>query len=161
MRRKITAPPTPDNIVLIAFGGNKGDTRQYIAAAVTRLGMLGIVEKVSPLFTTKPEGFKDQPDFLNGALILKTALSPADLLRELKKIEKELGRKPTFANGPREIDLDIIFYNDIILDTPDLKIPHPRMHERIFVLLPASHVAPDFKHPATGETISQMLKKFA
>jgi len=160
MRKKTTAQPTTAD-VFISFGGNKDDTRQYIAAAITRLGKLGAVEKISPIFETQPEGFKDQPNFLNGALLLKTPLPPEKLLRELKKIERELGRTPTFPNGPREIDLDIIFYNDIILKNADLQIPHPRMSERIFVLLPMSHIAPDFKHPATGKTIIQMLKKFA
>lgn len=98
-----------DNTVYIAFGANKGDALGNIKAAVAALGRLGRVTAVSPLFKTKPEGFLEQADFINGALCLATTLPPQKLLAELKQIEKDLGRKPDFKDAPREIDLDIIF----------------------------------------------------
>ena len=151
-------PAASSNTVYIAFGGNKGCVRKTIAKAVAALEAFGSVEKISPLFITEPQGFKDQPDFINGALEFKTALAPQDLLRALKDIETRLGRRPTFANGPREIDLDIIFYNSQTVQTPQLVIPHPRVSEREFVLLPLSFIAPDFRHPLTGQSVWQMLR---
>ena len=151
-------PPAKSNIAVIAFGGNKGDVRQNIARALAMLENLGRVEKISPLFITEPEGFKEQPDFINGALLLKTELGARELLKELKNIEAQAGRTPNFTNGPREMDLDIIFFNNEIIDAPGLTIPHPRAKNRDFVLMPLSFIAPGYKHPATGETVSQMLK---
>ncbi|MDR1123688.1 MAG: 2-amino-4-hydroxy-6-hydroxymethyldihydropteridine diphosphokinase [Elusimicrobiota bacterium] len=151
-------PAASSNTVYIAFGANKGDVKKNIAAAVAGLEAFGSVEKISPLFITEPEGFKGQPDFTNGALEFKTALAPQDLLRALKDIETRLGRGPAPANGPREIDLDIIFYNSQTVQTPRLTIPHPRAHEREFVLLPLSFIAPDFTHPITGLSVGQMLR---
>jgi 2-amino-4-hydroxy-6-hydroxymethyldihydropteridine diphosphokinase len=154
-------PPTRNlNTVLLAFGSNKGDRKKFITDALARLETFGTVEKISPLFITKPEGFLEQPDFINGAALFKTALTPQELLKTLKKTEAETGRTPTFKNGPREIDLDIIFYNDIVLEEDDLTVPHPRLAEREFVLLPLSFIAPHYKHPVTGETVSRLLKKF-
>ena len=146
------------NTVFIAFGSNKGDSRKIIASAIEQLENLGNVEKVSPLFITEPEGFKEQPDFLNGVLLLKTALGPGELLKGLKELETKAGRVPTFPDGPRELDLDIIFYNDAVLEEPALTIPHPRAHERDFVLLPLSFIEPDFMHPVIKQTVWQMLR---
>lgn len=147
------------NIVYIAFGSNKGDALANIKAAVAKLGKFGEVKQISPLFKTKPEGFLEQEDFINGALCFATALAPNDLLKELKNIELLLGRIPSFKNAPREIDLDIIFYNNTVLDTPALKIPHPLCHTREFVLRPLSAIAPDIIHPVTAQSVSLMLSK--
>ena len=152
-------PAVKFNTAFIAFGSNKGDARKNITDATAMLKALGDVEKTSPLFITEPEGFKDQPDFINGALILKTALSAPGLLKSLKDIEAKAGRQKTFTNGPREIDFDIIFFNNEVIDAPDLKIPHPRAKERSFVLLPLSCIAPRHKHPQTGESVLQVLNK--
>ncbi|MDR0734395.1 MAG: 2-amino-4-hydroxy-6-hydroxymethyldihydropteridine diphosphokinase [Elusimicrobiota bacterium] len=152
-------PAANSNTVYIAFGSNKGDSKKIIADAVTALEAFGSVEKISPLFITEPEGFKDQPDFVNGALEFKTALAPQDLLRALKDIETRLGRAKTIAGGPREIDLDIIFYNSQTVQTPQLTIPHPRADAREFVLLPLSFIAPDFRHPLTGRSVQQVLRE--
>ena len=152
-------PHTGFNEVLIAFGSNKGDCKQNIQRAVEMLADLGEVEKISPIFITKPEGFALQPDFLNGALLLRTALEPQALLAALKNIETSLGRRPAFRNAPREIDLDIIFYNDLVLNGEILTIPHPLAHGREFVLLPLSYNAPNMAHPVTGKTVNQMLKE--
>ncbi len=148
-----------DNTVYISFGGNKGDALGNIKAAVAALGRAGRVTAISPLFKTKPEGFLEQEDFINGALRLSTTLPPQELLAELKKIETALGRKPAFKNAPREIDLDIIFYNDSVLKTPELTIPHPLCHKREFVLLPLSFIAADFTHPSQKKTVKTLLKE--
>ena len=101
---------------------------------------------------TKPQGFLEQADFLNGVCLITTDLPPQDLLKELKETEKEMGRKKTFKDGPRLIDLDIIYYNDIVLNTPTLTIPHPRAHERLFVMNGILEIAPDFVHPPISFT---------
>jgi len=146
-----------DNTVYIAFGSNKGDALGNIKAAVAALGGLGRVTALSPLFKTKPEGFLGQADFINGALCLATTLPPQQLLTELKQIEKDLGRKPSFKDAPREIDLDIIFYNSDIFSSKTLNIPHPLCHKREFVLLPLSFIAPDFIHPIERKSVSRLL----
>jgi 2-amino-4-hydroxy-6-hydroxymethyldihydropteridine diphosphokinase len=150
--------PTNAHKAFIAFGGNTGDTKKYIARAIDALTAFGKVEKVSPLFRTKPVGYARQNDFINGALLLKTALGPGELLAALKETEIKTGRVPTFKNGPREIDLDIIFYDDIILNEPGLTIPHAAMHTREFVLLPLSFIAPGYTHPKLKQTVSALLK---
>lgn len=146
-----------DNTVYISFGSNKGDSLANIKAAIAMLADLGHVKAVSPLFKTKPEGFLEQEDFINGALCLSTLLRPQELLEGLKKIESAVGRKASFKNAPREIDLDIIFYNSDIFTSPALTIPHPLCHKREFVLLPLSLIAADFIHPAQKKTVSTLL----
>lgn len=150
-------PPTSLNTAIIAFGSNKGDSKKYIKAAIESLSNLGTVQSISPLFITEPQGYAQQNNFLNGVLILKTDLTPKSLLKELKNIEAQTGRTPTFKNGPREIDLDIIFYNDLILEEENLVIPHPLAHLRNFVLTPLSFIAPAYKHPVLKEDIKTLL----
>jgi len=145
--------------VYIAFGSNKGNCIENIKAAIAALAEFGKVTAVSPLFKTKPEGYLEQEDFINGALAFSTSLSPQELLKELKNIEAVLGRKPTFRNAPREIDLDIIFYEDTVISSPELTIPHPLCHKREFVLLPLSLIAADFVHPIQKETVKQLLAR--
>ena len=111
----------------------------------------------SPVYETPPWGYLDQPNFLNQVIKAETDLSPEDLLSYLKDIEKELGRQETFLNGPRKIDLDIIFFDDAVIESPPISIPHPRMENRGFVLLPLADLAPELKHPVLGASVKELL----
>ncbi|MFZ2384958.1 MAG: 2-amino-4-hydroxy-6-hydroxymethyldihydropteridine diphosphokinase [Candidatus Omnitrophota bacterium] len=123
----------------MAVGSNLGNRRGNIRQAINMTGSLPLTRvcEISPLFENKPVGGpRDQGDFLNGAFSIKTGLAPRDLLSGLKKIERDLGRRPTVRNGPRPIDLDILWYAGKSVDTPGLRIPHPEMFKRDFVLRP-------------------------
>lgn len=143
----------------IALGSNMGDREKYLEGAVSALkGTQGCrVGKVSSWHVTAPYGVTDQEDFLNGCLKLRTLLTPEELLGELHRIENEAGRVRNLKWGPRTLDLDIIFYDDLILDTDDLCIPHADMQNRGFVLAPLCEIAPYRHHPATGRTVREML----
>ncbi|OGW70883.1 MAG: 2-amino-4-hydroxy-6-hydroxymethyldihydropteridine diphosphokinase [Nitrospirae bacterium RIFOXYC2_FULL_44_7] len=110
------------------------------------------------MYETEPWGIKDQPKFINMAVEAETDKEHEELLRILKEIEKEIGRTETVKWGPRVIDLDILFYDDLILKIPGLEIPHPLLHERDFVLKPLCKIAPYKKHPVTGKTVKEMLE---
>ena len=143
----------------IAFGSNIGDSEAYLKEAIDKLDHLSTsrVEKVSSFLVTAPYGVTDQPDFLNGCLKLQTLLYPEELLRELNRIEQEAGRERIIHWGPRTLDLDIIFYDDLICEEDDLCIPHIEMHKRCFVLKPLEEIAPYKRHPVTGKTVREML----
>ena len=145
----------------IALGSNMGDSRQILDDAVSAIDALPAskVEKVSGFITTPPYGVTDQPDFLNGCLRMKTLYYPRELLRELNRIEKEAGRERIIHWGPRTLDLDIIFYDDLISQEDDLCIPHVEMHKRSFVLEPLEEIAPYKRHPGNGKTVRQMLEE--
>ena len=145
----------------IALGSNMGDSRQILDDAVSAIDALPAskVEKVSGFITTPPYGVTDQPDFLNGCLRMKTLYYPKELLRELNRIEKEAGRERIIHWGPRTLDLDIIFYDDLISQEDDLCIPHVEMHKRSFVLEPLEKIAPYKRHPGNGKTVRQMLEE--
>lgn len=143
--------------VFLALGSNLGDKSKNINEALERLRDEGIkILKVSSIIETEPYGYKDQDNFLNAVCLVETDLSPHELLDILLKIEKEMGRVRTIRWGPRIIDLDIIFYDDLIISDDRLIIPHPDAHNRIFVMGPLSEIAPDFVHPILNKTVKEI-----
>jgi 2-amino-4-hydroxy-6-hydroxymethyldihydropteridine diphosphokinase len=125
--------------------------------AIQRLETLGRIVAVSSLYETEPVGYLEQPSFLNAVIALDTALAPADLMNGLLGIERDLGRARSFPNAPRTLDLDLLMVDDVILDTPELTLPHPRLHERAFVLVPLAEIAPEFVHPGFGKSVPEIL----
>jgi len=146
--------------VCISIGSNMGDRRKNCADALKLMQQRGIhIIKSSKTYETEPWGFEEQPMFVNQAVVADTALGPMSLLSELKMIEKQMGRSGSLRWGPRVIDLDIIFYDDIVIDIPELKIPHERAHERRFVLEPLAEIDPDAVHPLLNKTIKSLLEE--
>lgn len=145
--------------VYIALGSNLGDRAANLAKAREMLADNIQVLKSSSIYQTAPWGYSEQDDFYNQVLECETELSPMRLLGRMKRIEKRMGRKKTFHNGPRLIDMDILFCNNLILETRRLVIPHPRMHERAFVLVPMAEIKPGFFHPVLGKTMVELLAK--
>lgn len=145
----------------IALGSNIGDSETYLNEAVEKIGQIPTctVEKVSSYLVTEPYGVTDQPDFLNACLKMRTLLYPEELLKELNRLEKEAGRERIIHWGPRTLDLDILLYDDIVLEEDNLCIPHVEMHKRSFVLEPLAEIAPYKRHPVYGKTVREMLEK--
>ena len=143
--------------IYLALGSNLGNRLENLKEAISSLSPQMTVKAKSHVYETLPWGFEDQPKFLNQALKAQTYLQPEPLLKHIKRLEIALGRKPSFQNGPRLIDIDILFYDDMVLSTPSLTIPHPRLHERGFVLLPLMDLAPDLTHPVTKKSVREML----
>jgi 2-amino-4-hydroxy-6-hydroxymethyldihydropteridine diphosphokinase len=146
-----------EHIVYIALGSNVGSRLANLKNAVSNLPPQMNVRKKSPVYETPPWGFKDQPPFLNQVVMVETYLEAEALLGHLKRLETALGREPGFPNGPRLIDMDILFYDDLILDSEPLSIPHPRLHQRAFVLVPLNDIAPDLVHPVLDKPVSELL----
>lgn len=145
--------------VYIALGTNMGDRLDNLQAALRSLPTAVTVTDESPVYETPPWGYEDQPAFLNMVVTGETSLEPEALLTYLKQLEAKLGRESNFRWGPRLIDLDILFYDDLVLDTPPLVIPHPRLHERAFVLVPLADVAPQFVHPVFQQEVNKFLSE--
>ena len=143
--------------VLLGLGANIGDRLANLRAAVDGLAGIVEVEAVSPVYETAPMYDTDQGAYLNMAVTGRTALAPRPLLDALKALEKRIGRVRSRRYGPRAIDLDIVFHGDRVVREPGLEIPHPRLAERAFVLAPAADIAPDWRHPETGQTVADHL----
>jgi len=145
------------HVTYLSLGSNLGDRALNLHNAITFLSSKVQSVIQSSIYETEPWGYTDQPAFLNQVIKADTTLEPFDLLTFLKETEVSMGRQETFRFGPRLIDLDILFYDDLVLDTPRLTIPHPRITERAFVLIPLAEIAPDLRHPIFNKTI-QVLK---
>jgi 2-amino-4-hydroxy-6-hydroxymethyldihydropteridine diphosphokinase len=147
------------NKVYIAFGSNIGDRGKTIDAALEIVEQRGMkLIRKSNIYETEPYGYTDQPPFINGAIEVETSLSCREVLKTLLSIESELGRVREFRWGPRNIDLDIIFFNDEVYNEDDLKVPHPDMQNRDFVLRPLNDIAPDFVHPVLRKKIRDIFE---
>ncbi len=141
----------------LGLGSNMGDRGDNLDRALELLGQRVKVDPVSSTYDTEPAENPDQPRFLNLVCGISTRLEPIGLLTLVKGIESKVGRVPGKPNSPRPIDIDILFYGDLVMETPKLVIPHPRLLERAFVLIPLAEIAPGLVDPITGKTISQLL----
>jgi 2-amino-4-hydroxy-6-hydroxymethyldihydropteridine diphosphokinase len=146
--------------VYLGLGGNIDGPVRHLAAARRALEQGEVRIRIcSALYETEPVGNPDQPWFVNQAVMGETDLSPLELLRLARKIEAANGRRPGPRNGPRPLDIDILLMEDVFLDTPTLTIPHPRMAERRFVLVPLAEIAPRLRHPVLGLTMTRLLRE--
>ena len=148
------------NNVFLLTGGNMGDRLQILEKALEEITIqIGAVIKKSSVYETAPWGIADQPAFLNQVLLVHSLLSPQDILKTILSIESNMGRKRNEKFGPRIIDIDLLFYNDLILQSPDLVIPHPEIANRRFVLVPLVELNKNFKHPVLKKSVFQLLNE--
>ncbi len=145
--------------IYLALGANMGDRWQSLQKTAAALPPAVAVLRASPVFETPPWGYLDQPAFFNQVLECSTDLAPLELLVYLKSLEPHLGRTPTFRNGPRVIDIDILLYGSQVVDLPELIIPHPRLAERAFVLVPLAALVPDLVIPGRADSVSECLAR--
>jgi 2-amino-4-hydroxy-6-hydroxymethyldihydropteridine diphosphokinase len=144
------------NVVHLSLGSNVGNCEAQLQEAQVRLGAEGRIVATSSFYETEPVEFTDQPWFLNCAAALETDRTPQELIKAILRIEAEMGRKRLQDKGPRTIDIDILLFGDTILDSPELTIPHPAMHQRRFVLEPLAEIAPEELHPILKKTIREL-----
>ncbi len=149
--------------VYLSLGSNLGDRIRNIRRALEKLSEVGVeIRRVSSLYKTEPVDFRSQPWFVNGVAEARTRLAPLELLNALQTVERCLGRRPSrIPKGPRRIDIDILLYENVVARSPALTIPHPRLAERRFVLVPLAELWPRLRHPVTRRTVRQMLNQTA
>jgi 2-amino-4-hydroxy-6-hydroxymethyldihydropteridine diphosphokinase len=145
------------NLVYLSLGSNVGDREAQLQGALAKLATVGRVVATSSLYETEPVEFTQQPWFLNCALALESDKTPQQLMAAILRIEEEMGRRRVQKKGPRAIDIDILLFDDTILHSEELTIPHPAMHERRFVLEPLAEIAPNALHPALKKTVRELL----
>lgn len=142
----------------LLLGSNEGNREKWLRDAIIRIATsCGTIVRMSSIYSTAAWGLEDQPDFLNMALAIDTGLSPTDLLTAIQQIEKDLGRQRDVKWGQRTLDIDILFYDNKVVDLPNLKIPHPELVNRRFALEPLCEIAPTYVHPAVNKTVGLLL----
>ena len=147
------------NKTYLLLGSNIGDSRLQLSGAIKNIEQkIGNIVRQSKLYNTAAWGDTRQPDFLNQVILVQTALTPLETMQTILAIEKEMGRVRTLKNAPRIIDIDILFFNKVVLDEPMLTLPHPEIQNRRFVLIPLNELAPNLHHPVLGLSIHELLK---
>ncbi|GCF10393.1 2-amino-4-hydroxy-6-hydroxymethyldihydropteridine diphosphokinase [Dictyobacter arantiisoli] len=147
-----------EHIIYLSLGTNIGDRLDNLRQALKKLQLVVTIQRISSVYETEPVGYLDQPDFFNIVCYGKTRYTPAEILKQAKWIEKELGRQTTFRNGPRQIDIDILLYDNYVQKEESLTLPHPRMKERAFVLIPLVEISPAVIDPLSGLTAQELLQ---
>ncbi|HSH02949.1 MAG TPA: 2-amino-4-hydroxy-6-hydroxymethyldihydropteridine diphosphokinase [Anaerolineae bacterium] len=145
--------------VYLSLGTNLGRRRSNLQKAIWDMAEMMVIQALSPVYETKPWGGVAQPTYLNMCLTAQTSLEPRPLLNALKKLENKLGRQPTIRWGARQIDIDILFFDDLVCEEADLIIPHPHLLERAFVLIPLNDIAPHYVHPVVNESVATLCQR--
>lgn len=155
--RRVKLKAGMPNLVYLSLGSNVGDREKYLCDAIARLNAEGRIVALSSFYETEPVEFTNQEWFLNCAAALETTKTPQELMAAMLEIEQDMGRRRIHKKGPRTIDLDILLFGDMIIDSPGLTVPHPAMHKRRFVLEPLAEIAPQHQHPVLKKTVQSLL----